>query len=773
MSKREQHRETVRNSLSLFVGGCWAFFLLGYWQVATAELPALPPQFVEQAFDDASGTHRYVVFKPQITTSEPLPVVLFLHGAGEKGSDGRRQLFVGMGTALEQYPDFPAYVVFPQCEDLNGRHLLGWRADRADAQRAIRILDEAIAEYNIDEERQVLCGWSMGGYGAWSVAAASPERWLSVMAIAGGGNPESLNALAKAQTPVWAIHGEQDVLVPSEESKRMMTALTEHGGMGHLTLLKSVGHDSWRLPLGDPAALAWMLSPEGTPPELTGEPLPPQSSPKIVGEFRPDVVLSQALALRLGNGALAEIAQEIPVAVPPESLRGEMPDIRRTFEFQQETYFLNMENLKYQTKLHRCELGGISGGRFRIRFWLKPLTVSLGGASLRTEKAAIAEAEEFQIVIGHRRPFPVTLEVRPIVVDSRVRFRVLRQELHIPDDNWFVEPPRIIHSHSEDLPEAYVQTGLVGGLYQRRLELETEILSVVPTLLSGVEEHLHSLSQMGPQATIWPLPVLAPETRVLPGRIRTDNKGVSVELSLAAQFPGDLSENLNPERELLGQHYEDIAESDELSIALDWDIITALSRQFVRSGTARINVLDLPEPAFHELASQQVVDSLFPGRSASDLNVVLQLSSPMELHPVEQPLPGKARMLNLTATNVEICYFHTGTTGSDEELERFSFSLSQPLTWNWETGASGLTGTMSWGGDFHVGCSLNNPGAQLVARHFAAGWRKWTAAQPDTPITIPPLQIGRIQVEADTLDLTSERLKLEFRTANGPPQQEP
>ncbi|MCA9031043.1 MAG: hypothetical protein KDA66_09560, partial [Planctomycetaceae bacterium] len=124
MSKSERHRDTIRKLFLLGASGLWVLLLLGAWQQARAELPKLPPQFIEHTFEDAVGSHRYIVFKPQLTTNQPLPVILFLHGAGEKGTDGRRQLFVGMGTALEQYPDFPAYVVFPQCEDLNGRHLL-------------------------------------------------------------------------------------------------------------------------------------------------------------------------------------------------------------------------------------------------------------------------------------------------------------------------------------------------------------------------------------------------------------------------------------------------------------------------------------------------------------------------------------------------------------------------------------------------------------------------------------------------------------------------
>ncbi|MCA9089504.1 MAG: dienelactone hydrolase family protein, partial [Planctomycetaceae bacterium] len=211
---------------------------------AVAATPA--GQFVDRVYSDDAGDHRYVVFVPQNPSDEPLPVVLFLHGAGEKGVDGRRQLTVGLGPALEAWPDYPAYVVFPQCEDLNGRHLLGWRADRADAKRALRILDQVIADYPIDSRRQALCGWSMGGYGAWSVAAAYPERWQSVLAFSGGGDPEILQGWPAMASPVWAIHGESDSLVPVQESEQMMQALLAAGGTGRLDQLPGIGHDVWR-----------------------------------------------------------------------------------------------------------------------------------------------------------------------------------------------------------------------------------------------------------------------------------------------------------------------------------------------------------------------------------------------------------------------------------------------------------------------------------------------------------------------------------------------
>ena len=100
--------------------------------------------FVEKVFRDDAGEHRYVVFVPAAySPNKTWPVVLFLHGAGERGTDGRVHLNVGLGPMVKaREANFPAIVVFPQCENKHGRALEGWLAGSADANRALRILEQ-------------------------------------------------------------------------------------------------------------------------------------------------------------------------------------------------------------------------------------------------------------------------------------------------------------------------------------------------------------------------------------------------------------------------------------------------------------------------------------------------------------------------------------------------------------------------------------------------------------------------------------------------------
>jgi len=143
---------------------------------------------VDRVYRDADGQHKYVVFVPDDYTPEKAwPVILFLHGAGERGTDGKAQTRVGLGPAVKARQDtFSFLAVFPQCEDTKGRILTAWSPESPDGKRALKILAQVEKEFRIDKDRQILTGWSMGGYGACRLAAASPERWAAVVPLAGG-----------------------------------------------------------------------------------------------------------------------------------------------------------------------------------------------------------------------------------------------------------------------------------------------------------------------------------------------------------------------------------------------------------------------------------------------------------------------------------------------------------------------------------------------------------------------------------------------------------
>ena len=200
-------------------------------------------RFYDLAFSNDSGQHKYVVFVPANYRADKLsPAILFLHGAGERGKDNRLQLLKGFAPYIKaRAKTFPFLVVLPQCEMAEGRILESWSADQPDGKRALEALDDARKHYNFDEKRVVLTGWSMGGYGAWSLAMAEPSRWSALVPVSGGGNAEKVGILK--EIPVWAFHGAKDALVKPDEDRKMVDALNAAGGTATFTELPDGFHD--------------------------------------------------------------------------------------------------------------------------------------------------------------------------------------------------------------------------------------------------------------------------------------------------------------------------------------------------------------------------------------------------------------------------------------------------------------------------------------------------------------------------------------------------
>jgi len=179
-------------------------------------------------------------------------LILFLHGLGESGSDGRLQAQVGLGPALKrQEKKFPFIAVFPQSQKKS------WQAANPDAQRALSILAEVEKEYRVDPKRIYLTGLSMGGFGTWSLAAAHPDRWAAIAPICGGGNPK--NAEKIKDIPCWCFHGAADKTVSAENSRTMINAIKAAGGHPKYTEYPGVGHNSWDKAYATPELYQWFL----------------------------------------------------------------------------------------------------------------------------------------------------------------------------------------------------------------------------------------------------------------------------------------------------------------------------------------------------------------------------------------------------------------------------------------------------------------------------------------------------------------------------------
>ena len=218
--------------------------------------------FVEKSLTNADGTKSpYVVcvpagYDPKSDKAKPLPVILFLHGSGESKGGGKMPIEQGLcnGHFQKQAKKFPAIVVVPQCETRK----TGWNANSPDGLRAIAMLDATIKEYQCDAGRQYLTGLSMGGYVAWSLAAAYPERWAAVVPICGGGTPSDAEKIK--DLPIWAFHGDADGAVKVEKSRDMVAALKAAGGKPRYTELAFVGHNSWDAAYAVDELYSWMFA---------------------------------------------------------------------------------------------------------------------------------------------------------------------------------------------------------------------------------------------------------------------------------------------------------------------------------------------------------------------------------------------------------------------------------------------------------------------------------------------------------------------------------
>jgi len=196
--------------------------------------------FLNLVYKDADGKEaKYILFVPHdYKGDKAYPLILFLHGAGETGTDGEKQAKVGLGPAIKKHEKtFPFLAVFPQSLKRT------WQADSEDGKRAVAILDEVEKNYKVDAKRVYLTGLSMGGFGTWSFAAKYPERWAAIVPICGGGNTEKAEKIK--DIPCWCFHGDADTAVPVKRSRDMIAALKVAGGQPKYDEFPGVGHNSW------------------------------------------------------------------------------------------------------------------------------------------------------------------------------------------------------------------------------------------------------------------------------------------------------------------------------------------------------------------------------------------------------------------------------------------------------------------------------------------------------------------------------------------------
>lgn len=196
------------------------------------------------------------------------PLVIFLHGAGERGTDNTKPLVHGVKTfAMDEYrKKYPCYVIAPQCPDGKRWVEVDWALDShtmpekiSDPLRlTMELVDSLLKSSKVDPDRVYITGLSMGGFGTWDAAQRFPEKFAAAAPVCGGADLDQVKRLKNI--PLWTFHGLKDTVVKPHRSQKAVEALKAAGGEARLTEYPEVGHNSWVNAYNTPELYEWLFA---------------------------------------------------------------------------------------------------------------------------------------------------------------------------------------------------------------------------------------------------------------------------------------------------------------------------------------------------------------------------------------------------------------------------------------------------------------------------------------------------------------------------------
>lgn len=184
-------------------------------------------------------------------TKDNYPLVLFLHGAGERGNDLNKVEIHGIPKLIKKGREFPFITVAPQCPAFQ------WWSEPLYVRALILLLEDMIEKYNIDIKRIYATGLSMGGYGTLSIGKERPDLFAALIPVCGGVDMDGIESLKNI--PIWLFHGDKDKVVPVENSQRIYDRLAPINPKIKLTIYDGVNHNSWDATYDNDNIYDWLL----------------------------------------------------------------------------------------------------------------------------------------------------------------------------------------------------------------------------------------------------------------------------------------------------------------------------------------------------------------------------------------------------------------------------------------------------------------------------------------------------------------------------------
>jgi predicted peptidase len=237
-------------------------FLIAFIAITITAIAQDFPEFDKLQYVTADDTLLYRLLKPDAQNeNERYPLVIFLHGSGERGNDNAITLnhIAPLFLNVNNRTKYPCFVLVPQCPINENWTYPDWYQEPKEPMTSlVKLIDSLKSLSFIDVSRIYITGLSMGGYGTWYLLTKYPEKFAAAVPICGGGDTHQVENFK--HVPIWGFHGAKDTAVPVERSRSMIRALKEAGGKPKYTEYKKVGHDSWVNAYQEPDLLPWLFA---------------------------------------------------------------------------------------------------------------------------------------------------------------------------------------------------------------------------------------------------------------------------------------------------------------------------------------------------------------------------------------------------------------------------------------------------------------------------------------------------------------------------------
>ena len=210
----------------------------------------------------------YQIYTPELKEGNKIPIILLLHGAGERGNDNKKQTAHGFKPIIDycKSSNKPAIIIAPQCPNKMQWVNVKWNSKAHDMPEfpstplrlALELLDSKIKSLPVDKSRIYITGLSMGGYGTWDAISRKPQLFAAALPLCGGADIKQAEKLKNL--PIWTIHGDKDGAIPVSRSRDIVKALKEAGGKISYTEHPGAGHNIWTRTYSDKKILDWLFS---------------------------------------------------------------------------------------------------------------------------------------------------------------------------------------------------------------------------------------------------------------------------------------------------------------------------------------------------------------------------------------------------------------------------------------------------------------------------------------------------------------------------------